>query len=199
MSLNPHQKWEYIKIAIKNFGMAYGRYLAASRVDKKSNLFFQLDEVENILSKSPDNVDAQDRYNKLKQQLEIIIMAETEGARVRSGQKWAEEGEKCTIFFLNLEKQRSNNNTIFKLLNNETKEVSNSNDNILSCLANHFKTLYACPKLNSTEVEEDAAIFLNPPHANPVSEMDNAFLNLHISENEVLMALKNPKTLQRPV
>ena len=99
MDLNPHQKWEYIKIAIKNFGMAYGRYLAASRVDNKNKIIFQISEIENLLTKSPENLDAQKKYNNLKQQLEILVISETKGARLRSGQKWAEEGEKCTKFF----------------------------------------------------------------------------------------------------
>ena len=87
MNINPHLKWEYVKITIKSVGMRYGRYLAASRVSNKKKLYMELDEVEKILLKSPDDVDALDRYSSIKQQLEIIIMAETEGARIRSGQK----------------------------------------------------------------------------------------------------------------
>ena len=198
MDLNPHQKWEYIKIAIKNLGMAYGRYLATSRVNNKNKLIFQIDEVEKFLSKSPDNLDAQKMYTNLKQQLEIIVISETEGARVRSGQKWAEEGEKCTKFFLNLEKQRSNNNTIFKLVNNDTKKVSTTHDDILTDVANHFKTLYTNQKVNVVKIKEDAAIFLNPNNAIQVSEEDNELLNKHISENDLLMALKNSNNSSAP-
>ena len=45
-----------------------------------------------------------------------ISLDEAEGAKIRSGIKWAEESEKCTKFFLNLEKNRADDNTIFQLL-----------------------------------------------------------------------------------
>ena len=56
------------------------------------------------------------RLQNLKQQLQIFIISETDGARIRSRQNWVEHGEKCTKFFLNLEKQRSNSNTIFSVI-----------------------------------------------------------------------------------
>ena len=78
-------------------------------------LFNQLDEIEKHIITHPDCDTTLQKYNKIKQKLESIIISETEGARIRSGQQWAEEGEKCTKFFLNLEKHRSKTNTIFKL------------------------------------------------------------------------------------
>ena len=62
----------------------------------------------------------------LKNKLEIINIKEADGARIRAGQKWAQEGERCTKYFLNLEKRRSNSNTIYSLVDGSVlHEVNN--------------------------------------------------------------------------
>ena len=141
-NLNPHYSWEYIKIKIKSLGMVYGRSLGTERFNEKKSLYNQLDEIEKKLSLFPQCEATSKKYIEIKQKLEIIIIAETEGARIRSGQKWAEEGEKCTKYFLNLEKQRSKANTIFKLKNQKTNEYITKNDEIITELANHFENIY---------------------------------------------------------
>ena len=68
----------------------------------------------------------------------------------------------------------------------------------MSAIASHFSTLYANPEVSETNIEEDAAIFLDPANALHVSEEDNTLLNQHISENEILAALKNSKNSSAP-
>ena len=99
LDLDAHWKWEYVKVQFKNLGMAYGRSLAKNRNFRKQYLFSLLDEIEKKLIINPDDSETVEKYNKVKQELEVIIIKETDGARLRSGQKWAEEGEKCTKYF----------------------------------------------------------------------------------------------------
>ena len=78
------------------------------------------------------------------------MIKETEGGRIRAGQKWAEEGEKCNKYFLNLEKQRSNNNTIFCIKDKSDRKITNP-DSILEHVKTHFQNLYSnknVPKCN---------------------------------------------------
>ena len=200
MDLDPHYKWENIKIQIKNLAMAYGKSLAMEKRKHKNNLYIQLEEAEKALAQTPDDKNSLDRYSSIKHQLEIIITAETEGARIRSGQKWAEEGEKCTKFFLNLEKQRSNNNTIFKLSDDHSKEYITGCDEILNNIADHFSTLYSCPNENKNNYNHDEAsfIFLDPANQIQVNDDDRTNLNMNISEIELLSALKNSKNGSSP-
>ena len=143
-NLDPHLSWEYIKIQIKSLGILYGRALGTERFNEKRSLFNQLDEIKKSLSRDPNCENTSQKYIEIniRQKLELIIMAETEGARIRSGQKWAEEGEKCTKYFLNLEKQRSKANTIFILNNHNTNKCIKKSDEILSEIANHFENIY---------------------------------------------------------
>ena len=108
----------------------------------KKSLYNQLDDIEISFSLDPKCENTSQKYIEIKQKFELIIMAETEGARIRSGQQWAEEGEKCTKYFLNLEKQRSKANTIFLLNNKNTNKSIKQSDEILSELANHFANIY---------------------------------------------------------
>ena len=50
--------------------------------------------LEKQLSKFPNDVQAQKNHSEIKQKMEIFLINETEGARIRAGQKWAQEGEK---------------------------------------------------------------------------------------------------------
>ena len=43
-------------------------------------------------------------YKKRKKNLELIYDRIAEGTKIRSKSQWYEEGEKSTIFFLNIEK-----------------------------------------------------------------------------------------------
>ena len=200
MDLDPHFKWEYIKIKIKNLAMSYGKALASKTRNDKNILLMQLEEAETSLTKDPDDVKTIEKYSHIKQQLEIILTAETEGARIRAGQKWAEEGEKCTKYFLNLEKQRSNNNTLFKLKKDNSNEIITSCDEILSEIATHFSNLYSYPKeLDSKKyIDEATSVFLDPANRIQVSDIDNITLSAPLSENELLNALKMSKNGSSP-
>ena len=197
--LDPHLKWESIKLTIKNLGMAYGRSMASENNYNKKKLYTQLEELEHILAKTPTDITAQQRYTSIKQQIEIISIAETDGARIRAGLKWAEEGEKCSKYFLNLEKQRSNNNTIFKLVKNDNKEVLTTNDDILKEIAEHFSSLYTCKNIQEKDINEDCtSIFLNPSNVVSINDEDKNSLNLPLSEREIFLALKSTKNGSSP-
>ena len=119
----------------------YGRVVAWEKRKTQYILNEQIKDFERLLAVSPDDEVAVKQYNELKKKLEIINIREAEGARIRSGQKWAQEGEKCTKYFLNLEKQRSCSITIFSLVDDSGKTIRNPQD-ILNFVCIHFKNLY---------------------------------------------------------
>ena len=198
LDLNPHYKWEYMKIQIKNLGVVHGKSLAAKRYNNKALILMQIEETENFLAKYPNDQEALETFTNLKQQLEIVANVETEGARLRSGQKWAEEGEKCTKYFLNLVKQRSNSNTIFKLCKGKSNEIISGKDDILFEIADHFSSLYALSKEKYSDINEASLLFLDPYNRIQLKDDDKANLNINISEEELLTALKISKNGSSP-
>ena len=47
----------------------------------------------------PDDSETLDKYLKAKSKFELILINESEGARIRAGQKWAQDGEKIPNSF----------------------------------------------------------------------------------------------------
>ena len=62
--------------------------------------------------------------NRVKLELNTILLDEAQGSIVRSRARWIEEGEKSTSYFFNLEKQNAIKKNIRKLIHNN-KEVTN--------------------------------------------------------------------------
>ena len=197
MDLNPHLKWEYAKIQIRTYGMVYGRKNSSDNENKSKITHQKILEIENLLINDPTNDDLLTSLSKLKKDLELYNITKTEGARIRSRIKWAEKGEKCTKYFLNLEKQRSQNNTITELYdaNNNTK-ISDPID-ILNYIKNHFEILYSQSKKTNTESSK-INFFNTTDKCNFLTEEDVSFLDKDIAEDEVLEALKASKNDSAP-
>ena len=149
-------------------------------------------DLENYISNAPNDEKALKQYGELKTKLEIINIKEAEGARIRAGQKWAQEGEKCTKYFLNLEKQRSNANTIF-CLNNEKGEVIQNPYEVLDYVRDHFKGLYK--EDDSISNEEIDNIFLDDGNGEVLNDEDKSILNGELTSGELLNALKKSNSL----
>ena len=141
LDLDPHLQWEYVKASIRDIGKHYGKTKAFEKRKDQKRILLEIKTLETYISNQTTDDEAIKMLGELKKKLEIINIQEAEGARIRSGQKWAQEGEKCTKYFLNLEKHRSNSNTIFSLVR-ETGEVIHDPFDILESVQTHFKNLY---------------------------------------------------------
>lgn len=190
LQLDPLLAWEYIKIAIKDIAMSYGRGLAHNKRNTKSMLTDRIDHLEKQLTIFPTDESILNSYSEAKTKYELLLMAEAEGARIRAGQKWAEEGEKCSKFFLNLEKQRSNANTIFRIKSDlNPSEYFTDPHEILEAISNYFKKIYSDPSVQSDSSFNDD-IFLAHDGDPILTDDDNVLLDSELSEAEVLKALK---------
>ena len=103
---------------------------------QRTNLESQL----KVLEKSLDEDDNVNKYNAIKNELDVIYDHITEGIRIRSKSDWYEHREKSTKFILNLEKQRGAQNTIKKFIVND-KEITDQ-IHILECKSEFYETLF---------------------------------------------------------
>ena len=113
----------------------------------------ELKKLENDLESS-DNLR---KYESLKNDLELIYDHIAEGVRIRSKCDWYEQGEKSTKFFLNLEKQRSNQSRIRKRIVNK-KEINNETK-ILNEIKVFYEILFQKP--SQKDSADDINHFLN--------------------------------------
>ena len=113
--MNAQLKWELLKYEIHKFNFDYTKRKAKEKRKQQAYLESELKNLENNLESS-ENLR---KYESLKNDLELIYNHIAEGVRLRSKCDWYEQGKKSTKFFLNLEKQRRNQNRIQKLIVNE--------------------------------------------------------------------------------
>ena len=197
LNLDPFICWEYIKASVKDIGRRFGRLKAREKRRDKKIIEHRINDLESHLINFPDDNEAVSYYNDLKQKLEIINISESEGARIRSGQKWAEDGEKCTKYFLNLEKNRSNSNTIFSI-KGENGVVHILPDEILDYVHNHFNQLYSLEN-NASNEDDFTREFLHSNNEQTfLNDNDMSILNKDLSINELLLALKTSNNKSAP-
>ena len=151
LELDPHLGWEYIKISIKDIAMKYGRALAFKKRNAKNILIDEIESLEKKLLFDPNDLTSLKLCLNAKSRLELILSSGAEGARIRSGQKWAKEGERCSKFFLGLEKQRSNDNTIFNIeTQSNPSRFSSDPLEILNTIKTYFKNVYSISPVSNT-------------------------------------------------
>ena len=110
--------------------------------------------------------------------------------------KWAQEGEKCNKYFLNLEKQRANNNTIFSI-RDEANNLLTDPHEILENLKTHFEDLYS--DKNTPECNDDInEMFCDQGAANLLDDTDIENLNKELTIEELSNALRLSKNGSAP-
>ena len=197
LDFDPHLCWEYIKAQVKVLGQSFGRTLASQKRRDKHILSNRINDYESYLAKFPNDAEVLESYARAKSRYEIIILNESEGARIRAGQKWAQEGEKNTKFFLSLEKQRSNAGTIFEIENEQDRNTLLKDPaQILDYIKDHFKSVYSSN--NSVNNSDQLDSIFCEPDGTFLSEDDLITLNKNITETEILAALKSSNTNSAP-
>lgn len=187
--LDPHLMWELIKIKIKSAAISFGKKKAVEKKSEKCQLSYDLAESESKLSETPNDQNLIAKVENIKRKLELHLLNETEGARIRAGIKWAQLGEKCNNFFLNLGKQRARNETIFRIMNNKD-EMIKENDGILACLSSHYESIYKIPpdKPNQNSLDD---IFCKQDPNFSLSEEEADSLEGQITEEELHRAVSS--------
>ena len=135
---NKALKWELYKYEIRKFSMKHSKQVKKEKTDIKKTIEKNLEE---LLDKESENTnDIKQQITSLKDKLEEIYLEEAEGIKVRSRVQWAEEGERNTAYFYNLEKENYKKKNIKRLVINNV-EITDQNL-ILKHAANFYEDLY---------------------------------------------------------
>ena len=138
--LPPDEKWEFIKKGIRDTVMNYSKEKASS----KRIAISQLNDYVNAQEAVVDTLGQKDlnMLARSKEDLDELMFEQTQGILFRSKARWQMEGEKCTKYFLGLEKSRYNAKNCTQIFdangNLETKEGS-----IMKIQQEFYTSLYA--------------------------------------------------------
>ena len=97
-------QWEVCKFKLKEYSISYARLK-----QKMKRYYVKMEkELRQLCSVEDEHLNDTDKekLNNLKRELDKWYAMKCKGAHVRSTEKWLEQGEKCTIFLVQLEKQR---------------------------------------------------------------------------------------------
>ena len=97
-------KWDLIKMEIRNKSICFSKLKARTERNHEQELIKKAEELECNLGENTDNNDNTNEYFITKTELDQLNEIRTNGIILRSKTQWAEHGEKCSQYFLNLEK-----------------------------------------------------------------------------------------------
>ncbi len=186
-----------IKTNIREVSQQYSRYKARESRDKYYSLKEKLNDLENLVYNHPSSKSIWSEIASVKSELEIHEMNKAMGAQVRSRIKYIQDGEKCTRYFLNLEKHYSKNNTITKLINKKGETITNETE-LLQEIADKYANRYNQVNNNYNDVALLMDEFIQEVDLPTLSDNEVAFCDSPITEKELAKALKGMKNGSSP-
>ena len=147
------QTWECLKIKIREFSQRYCKNKAVERKQKKNFLEQKFEALHKEIDVNDDENLHKD-YICVKKELEHIYQKECKGAAVRARVRWFEEGEKCTKYFLGLEKYNLGKKEINQLYSENNDRICVEHTEILQEVVKFYSTLYKRVDIDIKESNE---------------------------------------------
>ena len=150
----------------------------------------ELDNVEKQLASNPLDNNLLTARNSLLIQLEILEQERTKSAQIRTKERWIEEGDKNTKFFLNLEKARGNSKVISSLELDDNTIITDQLD-ILQAQRQYFENLYRIEaNVNEDNIEEQLGLFVDQNEIPTLNEEQRKRCEGKVTLDELGRALK---------
>ena len=186
---NDSLKWEIIKMDIRNDTTAYAITQAKLQRQHENELYNKLCSLSQNVDQNPNIIH---QCDEIKAELEHINAIKAEGARIRSHALHIEDNEKCTKYFLNLEKRKSKMVNITKLKIENKGDITDPSS-ILNEQRKFYKNLYS-----SNEYDDSYEEIFFTDNIPCISEEDCNLCDDDITEHECLKALDSMKLNKSP-
>ncbi len=184
--------WEYIKIQIKTVSIRYG----IQRAKKNKN---NIDTLQNELDEINKNEDLgflidKDRKYTLEENIQKYYDEKREGSKIRSKIRWIKDGEKCSSYFFNLEKDRQKSNIIKRLQDNNG--VMHTDDSgILNIGTDFYDDLFSSLNINQDTINE----YLGKANINiKLSDSQKSDCDMDFDEKEIKNVVNRLKPNKSP-
>ena len=189
---NPHIQWEMIKINVKEMTQVYSKAKKRKMIDKEQQLRNQLQELEEQLILDPNKEDLIRKIGNAKAELEILEVAAARGAQIRSRIQDIEEGEKCSKYFLSMEKHRANVNTIKKLTGVDGRNITDEKEIVVE-IGKKFEDRYNKASKSNAFIANAMRNYTRNLDLPSLNEEEKALLDATLAMNEVSKSLKSMK------
>jgi len=191
---NKNLMWELVKMEIRSATISYCKYKSKKERINKETLILELSDLHKKLAEDHLDTNIVQEMTRIENELKMIENEKINGIILRSKVKWAEDGEKNSKFFFNLEKRNYINKHITQL--NIEGTVITDPKLILDEEKHFYEKLYSEQKStdkNETEMNNMLSS-INIPQISP-EEKNVCELQINVSEcAKELKLLKNGKT-----
>ena len=187
--LDPILKWESIKIKVREHIQLFGKYNNFKKREETRNLRNRLLELERELANNISDTLLQKEVHLVKNKLEILNLEKANAAKLRAKIQWIEDGEKCTKFFLALEKHRGVSNTVYQI-KDKNGILKTRGSEIVSVFAEHFSQVFT-NYVDNNKVVDDFNEFISNINLKKLNDADRNNIDKCISIEELHISLKS--------
>ena len=190
--MNARTKWDMCKIKVREFAMKFSK----ERNRKNSKLYKTMyDEYTEVCRKVDNSRTKKDieRMMELKKEIEKWHTHLCKGAFIRSRERWMEQGEKSTKYFLNLEKRNGKRKELDCISKNG--KIITGNENILKEITKYYRELYS---KHSFSKVSDIKTYLETTDLTILSEEDALLCEGLVTEKECCDALNSMRNNKSP-
>lgn len=191
---NAEVRWELLKMKIKNETVQFSKTLAVKRRNNIIEVQNDLNMCESSLAIAPTDVKLIQQREALKFQLDLYEQDKLKSAQIRSKERWIQEGDKNTKYFLGLEKSRANSK-LFSSLELDNGETVNGQFEILQEQRKYYESIYSTKKTHSQELTD---VFLQGCNIPTITEEERKACEGIINVDEASAALKMMKNGSSP-
>lgn len=188
---NPALQWEMIKMSAAAESLRFSKAKAAERNKNLRELNQSMEWWTSLLEIYPDGqqLEIEEKINSLKNRYNQIMNEKFKSSIFRSKCRWAEQGERSSKYYFNLEKNRYNQRNVKQLINNQGFVEENPRK-ILDLQAAYFKKLY----------NKDEEVFFNLENVkgNRIPQKLADDLDVEISIEELTAAMGGLNTDKTP-
>lgn len=187
-------RWEFLKLKIKNEAIQYSKALAIKNRNTCIDLQSRLRVCESLLANAPTDINLIGSREEIKLLLDFYEQTKLKSAQTRSKEKWIEEGERNTKYFLGLEKSRANAK-LFPNIELDNGDIIVDQFDILKTQKNYYENIYG---RTDTFSQEKTDTFLHNCNVPKLSDKEKNMCEGNICVEEASKALKMMKNGSSP-
>ena len=120
--------WDTIKCELRTETISYATFKAKQKRILESDIIQRMEYLDYLINQN--ELQYLEEYNSLKKDLEDLQYERAKGSMIRSRAEIVDNDEKCSKYFLNLEKRNYKIKYIKSIINDDNEEINNP-DNVL--------------------------------------------------------------------
>ena len=176
--------WETLILNMRTETITYSIYKNRKRNEEERRIIYNINRLES-LDQNTITTEEERELVIYKEKLEELRRIKIDGIIARSRERWYEQGERCTAYFLGLERRNYMNKVITNLRNSDNEVCRNQNE-IMNILVSHFTEMFDEKPIDQNKAND----YVDKVGLKQISDKQKQELNKPLTLEELNIALK---------